>query len=720
MNLSTLKLIVSHFGVGWVAYRVWKSVSERLGYWKFKLPSKSWGYFASGKYALTGGSAGKDQDFASAEEFFEQRHRQTVRFFFDPASIGPARSWLCSLDPSQQWAKETAERIDQGEFRFFSSRWINIGKQPNWFLNPYDNLPAPNDQHFSEINEFGYGDVKTIWEASRFGFVFHLARCFARTGNVQYAETYWRLLEHWMDSNPPYQGINWKCGQESGLRFMAAVFGFHVFSKCPATSVERIKRFTQLAAATGNRIEKHIGYAISQKNNHGISEAVALWTIGTLFPEFKQSSGWQSKGLAVLKQLCLELIYEDGAFSQHSANYHRLVLQLLCWIVRLADVNNIPLDQQVLERFQQATHFIESLLNDTTGHPPRYGADDGALILPLNHCDYFDFRPVVQLSRTICKQPNLYIDGCWNEDLFWFGLPANQKDNEAETESIAAAKHTTSLKHFPHGGIGRLDSEQTTAVIRAGSFRHRPAQSDLMHVDISWKGQNVAIDPGTYSYNGNQHWRHIPFMLNHQHNSIIIDSIEPETCVSKFMLLPWNEAELVSKHHSERVVGIEWKRTVSHQLAASVVHHRALIILPENVILILDGLWSQHSHDYTLNWLLGGKLDSFEEPLDKLSIDLEDETYCVQVNCSQETNSNFVVGDPDSARGWFSPRYLELEPAISLRTNASGKNLAFRTSFGPAGHRMIDQPMLPLPDSNTPYCLLNADCVQEIIKANTR
>ena len=297
-------------------------MSEKLGYWKFKLPSKPWEFFGFEKFTPA-------KNHESAEAFFESRKSQGVHFFFDPESIANSRTWLRSLDPNDQWASETASRIEAGEFLYFSSRWINIGREPDWFLNPYDNLPAPCGQHFSEINEFGFGDVKTIWEASRFGFVFHLIRSFARLGDDQCAETYWRLLEDWMDANPPYKGINWKCGQESALRFLAAVLGFYAFSKSPATNAERIKRFTQFAAATGNRIEKHISYAISQKNNHGISEAVALWTIGILFPEFKQSRNWQSRGLSVLKQLCLELNYDDGAFSQHSANYHRLVLHLL-------------------------------------------------------------------------------------------------------------------------------------------------------------------------------------------------------------------------------------------------------------------------------------------------------------------------------------------------------------------------------------------------------
>ena len=713
MNLSKLNLIIRRFGIGWVVYRGWKSVSDKLGYWKFKLPSQSWDYFGCGQFASAA-------NYDNAEEFFEQRKSQGIKFFFDPVTLGGSRDWLRSLDPSEQWAEETADRVGRGEFHYFSSRWIDIGEQPNWFLNPYDNLSAPSDKHFSEINEFGFGDVKTIWEASRFGFVFDLARSFARTGDEQCAETYWRLLENWMELNPPYQGINWKCGQESGLRFLAAVFGLYVFSKCPATSVERIKKLSQLAAATGNRIEKHIGYAISQKNNHGISEAVALWTIGTLFPEFKQSKNWRSKGLSVLKQLCLELIYEDGAFSQHSTNYHRLVLHLLCWTARLAEVNDVQLDARVLEKFEQASDFIESLLDDFSGSVPRYGNDDGARILPFNHCDYFDFRPANQLCRAVAKKPVQFSDGCWNEDLFWFGLSIPETLDDAKSVTGSATEQTTALKIFPQGGIHRLSSDQTIALIRAGSFRHRPAQSDLMHVDISWKGYNVAIDPGTYSYNGQQHWKNIPFMQGQHHNSVIIDSMEPQTRVSKFMLLPWNEAELVSKHQSEHAVGIEWKRTASHQLSDSVVHHRALIVLPQNVTLVLDALWSQQPHDYTINWLLGGKLKSFEEPVGKLSIAIRDQPYCVQVTGSQETSSNFVTGENGSARGWFSPKYLELEPATSLITKASGKNLAFQTSFGPAGHWMTDQAMLALPESNNPYCLLDSDCVQEILKANIR
>ena len=716
MNLATLKLIVRHFGVGWVVYRGWKSLSEKLGYWNFKIPSRPWDHFGSEKFV-------PPSDWSTSSEFFERRKDQGVKFFFDPKQLIQSGQWLKSLDPDQQWAEETANRIAQGEFRYFSARWINIGQQPDWFLNPYESQSAPGGQHFSKINEFGFGDVKTIWEASRFGFVFHLARSFGRTGDRQCAETYWRLLEHWMDANPPYDGINWKCGQESGLRFLAAVFGFYVFSECPATNAERIKRFTRFAVATGNRIEKHIGYAISQKNNHGISEAVVLWTIGILFPELKQADRWRSRGLAVLKQLCLELIYDDGAFSQHSANYHRLVLHLLAWTFRLAEVNEVELDAEVLDKFKRATHFIESLLNPYSGSVPRYGSDDGAMILALNHCDYFDFRPVVQLCRTINQQPKRFANGEWNEDLFWFGYPvAEGVDNASGKQALPtqSADQSASLESFPDGGVHRLSNDQTVALLKAGIFRHRPAQSDLLHVDISWKGYDVAIDPGTYTYNGKQQWQNIPFNRSQRHNSVMVDSTEPETCVSKFMLLPWNEAELVSTHQSADVVGVEWKRTLSHQLADSVVHHRAVIVLPNDFVVVLDGLWSDTPHQFTLHWLLGGKPGPFDKSRNKMAMDLGDESYSVEIRGSREITSDWVIGEPKSTRGWFSPQYLELEPAISLQSHSAGSNTFFQTSFGLTGNPLFDQLVLNMPESSSPYSLLDENHVRKTVSSYTR
>ena len=705
MKLSTLKLLVRHFGPGWVAYRAWKSASEKLGYWKFKLPSRPWAHFGSPQFVA------KDNLQKTAQEFFAQR-----KFFFDPKSLKDSRDWLKSLDPNQRWAEESTNKIEKGVFPYFSARWQDIGEQPNWFLNPYTGQTIPGDLHFSQINEFGFGDVKAVWEASRLPFVFVLARSFARSGDDRCGEVFWQHLELWMDANPPYQGINWKCGQESGLRFIAAVFGLFVFSQSPSTSKERLQRFTQFAAATANRIDKHIAYAISQKNNHGISEAVALWTIGVLFPEFKQAAKWKAKGLKILEQLCAELIYDDGAFSQHSANYHRLVLHLLSWITRLATVNQVHLSDRLMDRFDKAIEFLGELINAKTGQAPCYGNDDGAMILPLNHCDYFDFRPVVQLGRAVRDNSPSFGAGPWNEDLFWFGL--TEKLGQANTDNIQ--QHAPKAIHITEqGGYHRLQLNNTTAFVRAGKFKHRPTQSDQMHVDLFWKGHNIAIDPGTYSYNGPEYWKSIPFMKSQHHNTVIVDGKEPEAQVSKFLLLPWNESHLVDQHQTDRGIAAEWKRVLKHNLKAEVTHHRAVIVLADEVTIVVDSLSSKDSHAYQLGWLLGGELS--DQHGNWISLQRSADTgneFFVHTSSSCPLTMSCVVGQADSARGWYAPHYMELKPAISIHAQATGERLTFQTTFGPDKSLAEKYTSLQFSDNDSQASLLKTGALIRLLKAN--
>jgi len=46
----------------------------------------------------------------------------------------------------------------------------------------------------------------------------------------------------------------------------------------------------------GDRIATFIGYGLSQRKNHGIGEAVGLFTIGILFPQLQRAEEWKSLG----------------------------------------------------------------------------------------------------------------------------------------------------------------------------------------------------------------------------------------------------------------------------------------------------------------------------------------------------------------------------------------------------------------------------------------
>ncbi len=178
-----------------------------------------------------------------------------------------------------------------------------------------------------------------------------------------------------------------------------------------------------MIAVSGERIEGNIGYALSQRNNHGIIEAVGLWTIGLLFPELRKAEQWREKGRRYLEEQGKSLIYEDGSFSQHSVNYHRLMLHGYLWSLRLGDLNGHAFSDDLKGRVKRAGEWLNHIRDDVTGQVPNYGQNDGALILPLNNCDYLDFRPVVQAANYYFAGERLFEAGSWDEDLLWLFGP---------------------------------------------------------------------------------------------------------------------------------------------------------------------------------------------------------------------------------------------------------------------------------------------------------
>ena len=153
----------------------------------------------------------------------------------------------------------------------------------------------------------------------------------------------------------------WICGQESSLRILAWSFGLHAFIHAPATTPERVARIVSMIASHAWRTEQTLGYARSQRSNHLVSEAVGLWTAGTLYPELKDASAWRNVGAQLLREAVLDQITPEGAYLQDSFNYQRMVLHLLLWTLRLAEIHAIQLHPDIRERTTAAFEFLSGV-----------------------------------------------------------------------------------------------------------------------------------------------------------------------------------------------------------------------------------------------------------------------------------------------------------------------------------------------------------------------
>ncbi len=76
--------------------------------------------------------------------------------------------------------------------------------------------------HWSEIADFSakVGDIKVVWEMSRFHWATVFARAWRISGDAHYLSAMQLWMEDWWRCNPPNTGPNWMCGQETSIRLI--------------------------------------------------------------------------------------------------------------------------------------------------------------------------------------------------------------------------------------------------------------------------------------------------------------------------------------------------------------------------------------------------------------------------------------------------------------------------------------------------------------------
>lgn len=611
------------------------------------------------------------------EAYAQWRKQNSPKFLFDSARPEQSDSAVAGeVSNDRPWnprpAIDEAERILNGELKYFAHKFFRTGFPPDWHKDPSSGKKLASNRHWSETSDDGDGDIKFIWEASRFSMVYPLIRAYASTRDEKFAEVFWTLLESWAESNSPNTGANWMDGQEAALRLMAWAFGYYQFSNSPSATPERIAQFTVLVAAHAERIHENIDYAISTHSNHTISEAFGLWMVGLVFPELKDAEKYRILGRGLLEQEAASQIFPDGGYSMYSINYHRFILHIYFLTIRLGELNQSPraAPSLVLKRASASIAFLSELIDPSTGEIPVYGSNDGALVLPLNNCDFTDYRPLLQLGAYITQKAFLFDPGPWDEDVFWF----YGADSIFRKEKAALSKSPQSS--FPDAGLYILRGTDSKAMIRCTDFRSRPSHADQLHVDLWLNGVNIACDAGTYLYSGEGIWQN---GLAHTlvHNTVTVDHQDQMKMLTRFTWTNWSKGNVIrhdanvwqGEHHG-------YKR-----LTDPVSHKRTVLSLQENRWLVVDHLEGNQPHHFALHWLLRDL--PYEQHDKSILLSLDSWKYKVQAGLVEEKSTfSLVRGDPNSTRGWRSQYYGDKEPAISLMLETDQPRATFWTFFG--------------------------------------
>jgi hypothetical protein len=601
---------------------------------------------------------------ATAEEMRSARQNGTLPFFFsDAQALGTSIGKTIGSEGEASVLAE-AERILQGNLPFFADLSFACEFPPQWFRNPVTGQGVSPQQSWTQMRfaSPAYGDLKFILEPSRFLFVYPLVRAYALSGDERFPQAFWSAVEDWARHSPPMSGPLWICGQECSLRILAWSFALRGFVHSPSTTNERVALLVSMIAAHAWRTAQTLGYARSQRSNHLVSEAVGLWTAGTLYPELREAQVWKNLGAHLLRESVLDQITPEGVSQQHSFNYQRMILHLLLWTLRLAEIHHAPLHDDIRTRAKAAFDFMRTFVDPVSGLVPNYGSDDGSLILPLAPGSYRDFRPLLQLGAAVLNRPALNSGPC-DEAALWLG-----GEREA-VEKVAAASPAAAKT-----GYFRLGDENYWALIRAGRYTRRPFQADQLHVDLWWQGINLARDAGTYLYNGPPPWNN-GLAGTAVHNTVTVDHRDQMRRAGRFLWVDWAQAsgQLFS---SSGACPDRFEGEHNGYKSLGVKHHRTVQWVPGSGWVILDDILGAGEQDLRLHWLVPDFSHEVSDSPFEVVFSVGQSRIRWSIFSSVAGSAAVVRAGKSSAPegagadtqllGWESPTYGDLRPAVSL------------------------------------------------------
>ena len=501
-KVQLVRKLLPQMGWRYVSYRIKHIVNTRLGSLKQAIP-------------VNPGDVPGELLTLSA---FRQNK---PAFFPSPIFAGLER---CKDDALASRALEYRNNI----YTYFSSTQLSLADEMPWNTHPLTKKEFPL-KHWSEIPDMddSLGDIKYIWEPSRFSHLYTFIRDDYHNetdnGAIVFAQ-----INDWLSANPVNVGPNYKCSQEISLRILNWTFALHYYADHIALTEELWKRIQENIYWSLHHVYHHIDFSrIAVRNNHAITETGTLWLAGKLFPWLPKVAMWSKRGKEWLEEELDYQIYTDGTYIQHSHNYQRVVAQLLTWFVYLGDLHDDPLSEEIKNKAGVFLEYLSTMMQKKSGFLPNYGANDGALFFPLASQAYRDYRPQLDALARALREPS--ISNKPLEEAFWTGgakTAVNSKIIEDKSYS------------FPIGGQYVLRDKNVFASIKAQSFKDRPSQADNLHLDLWIDGINILRDQGTYQYNTDPETADY-FFGTRSHNAALLGKSNQMKRFGRFIFFDW-------------------------------------------------------------------------------------------------------------------------------------------------------------------------------------
>jgi len=517
-----------------------------------------------------------------------------------------------------------------------SGKWKALGF--DWAWAPKENVwhRAPDTQRAWPQAFFGsisyragnpYGDIRLAWEPSRLQQLVALA-LIARSADADRSNQAVTLLEDellsWIDANPPLTGIHYISVMECALRILSVCYALDIVRRKLRRPMKIWNGLLRLVESHASLIEKRLSLH-SSTGNHTVAECAGLVYAGTLFPEFKHAGRWKKTGLAILEEEADRQILSDGSGVEQSFWYLLFIVDLCGLVVLLLQRYGETPPSGLVAAIARGKRFLNTFSDSPSDLPPIGDSDNG-----------YALSPFLRIS--------------WNEP---HETPLRRTFDATGYTVIRNEAPCLARLVFDHGALGMPPL-----------FAH--GHADALSLTLRLGAQDILIDPGTYTYNGDAQWRAY-FRSTRAHNTVTVDGLDQARQTSSFM---WSRPFRCQLVHREETADGGLRLLARHdgyRHLDGATHWRGVVHLASGMLLVWDYIDGNGTHDLELNWHSALPVTTEDDGYTLLGLD-----HPITLAIDGAESMRCRSGDANPICGWRSTCYGTKEPISTIQSRVRG------------------------------------------------
>src|SRR5580704_2906717 len=548
-------------------------------------------------------------------------------------------------------------------------------KDIDWHLDPMHGKRAPLDPWFKIpfLDFAAVGDHKVTWELNRHQHLVTLAKARLLSGDVKYTRELIAQWRSWIKANPYPLGINWGSTLEVAFRSLSWIW----IDKLLAGAAECAEFRSQLAPALsfhGRYIQRYLSTYFSP-NTHLLGEAVALFFLGTLYPQMPGAARWEESGWKIVLREATRQVRPDGVYFEQSLYYHVYALDFFLYARLLAARSGREIPRPYDDVLTRMLDVVAALAQG--GPAEGFGDDDGGRLWNArrNRTEHMT-DPLATGAMIYGKE---FSAARLTEEAVWlFGNPAVAKLANSGTgpapRSIA----------FLDGGIYVLADSQPysqTMVVDAGPQgvgRAGHGHADALSLRLTMDGRRWLVDGGTGVYIAKDPADRNAFRGTGAHNTLRVDGVNQAVADEPFSWtnIPTTVAETW-------VVGKSFTYFVgSHngyaRLPDPVVHRRHVLKIAGDLCLVRDVAIGKSEHELEIRWHFAPDLEIQNEVRNEVGSARAGRVEISRTGAASDDSGLTLILPEDTV--WqtgaevtstlLSPAYGVLQPAPLVRCHA--------------------------------------------------